>query len=204
MAKLKKQTEEVLGFRPLIDPDSKLIPLKQIFNGFEIEKRFLLCTKEEDFSRKKNAHEVYDEILREGTVIEQGYIKDIQRAVEILTELGISLQEFKPNTIRLRKYGKDLILTLKDRKETKKREVEFELTKAQFKAYWPDTKGARITKKRLVKKFKGWEFELDAFTDRFLVIAECEVDDEKELDKVPKLGKDITNDKNWTNKTLSR
>lgn len=190
--------------RPLIDPSSKMKPLKQIYNGYEIEKRFLLLTKEEDFTKNGSGREVYDEVLQHGTVIEQGYVRDIPRAAEILQELGIKLSDFKPNTVRFRKYGKKYILTLKNRKETKKREVEFKLSREQFKKYWPDTEGARITKKRLVKKIKKWDFEIDAFTDRFLVIAECEVTSEEMMEKVPKLGQDITQDKNFTNKAMAR
>jgi CYTH domain-containing protein len=197
-------TEEELGFRPLIKPDSKMKPLKQIFNGFEIEKRQLLCTKEEDHTKRKNALTIYNEVLETGTDIKQGYIKDIQEAIRVLTELGISLNEFKPNTIRFRKYGTKYILTLKDRKDTKKREVEFKLSRVQFYKYWPLTKGSRVTKKRLEKKIKGWDFEIDAFTDRFLLIIECEVDAVEKLDKVPVMGMDITSNSAWTNKSLSK
>jgi CYTH domain-containing protein len=202
--KEKPQTEEVLGFRPLIKPDSKMKPLKQIFNGFEIEKRQLLLTVEEDHTRAKNGLVTYNEVLENGVDIRQGYIKDVQQAKSVLTELGISLNEFQPNTIRLRKYGTKYILTLKDNKGTKKREVEFKLSRAQFNKYWPITKGARVTKKRLEKKIKGHLFEIDAFTDRFLLIAECEVQSEEALSAVPKMGMDITGNSSWTNKRLSK
>lgn len=202
--KEKPQTEETLGFRPLIKPDSKMKPLKQIFNGFEIEKRQLLLTVEEDHTRAKNGLVTYNEVLENGVDIRQGYIKDVQQAKSVLTELGISLNEFQPNTIRLRKYGTKYILTLKDNKGTKKREVEFKLSRAQFNKYWPITKGARVTKKRLEKKIKGHLFEIDAFTDRFLLIAECEVQSEEALTAVPKMGMDITGNSSWTNKRLSK
>lgn len=210
----EKSPEEELGFRPLINPNSKLKPLKQIFAGFEIEKRQLLFSLEEDHSKSHNGLNTYNEVLEHGVRIEQGYIKDIQVAVQVLNELGIELNEFKPNTIRLRRFGDNrkekkiskyqYVLTLKDRKETKKREVEFKLSKNQFDKYWPFTEGARVEKKRMKKKIKGFIFELDAFTDRILLIAECEVDNEEKMNKVPKLGVDITGDKNWTNKSLSR
>lgn len=200
--------------RPLVDPTSKFKPVKQIFSGFEIEKRQLLATIEEDHTKAKNSHEIYNEALERGTLIDQGYIKDIQKAIEVLNELGISLNDFKPNTIRLRRFGDGYkasgvskykyILTLKDRKETKKREVEFKLSQEQFDHYWPLTKGARVQKKRHLKTIKGFNFEIDAFTDRYLLIAECEVTDEAILPKVPKLGMDITNNSAFTNKSMSR
>lgn len=207
-------TEEELGFRPLVNPDSKLKPLKQIFAGYEIEKRQVLLTLEEDHTRGKNGLTIYNEVLSEGVLIDQGYVKDIQVAVRILNELGISLNEFKPNTIRFRRFGFGYkvkkvskfryVLTLKDRKETKKREVEFKLTESQFQKYWPETIGARVQKKRMWKRNKGFDFEMDAFVDRILLIAECEVDDEARLEKVPILGMDVTNNSLWTNKTLSK
>lgn len=191
------------AFRPLVTENNKFKPLKQIYSGFEIEKRFLLLTVEEDTSKSKNGLEIYHEVLCNGVEIQQGYIHDMQRAKEILDELGIDL-DFKPNTIRFRKYGNQYILTVKDRKETKKREVEWELSSKQFKTYWPETKGARVWKKRLIKKIKKRKVEIDAFLDRLLLIAEIEVSNESEMDNLPKLGMDITGNKKWTNKSLAK
>lgn len=203
-------------FRPLIQDTSKFMPVKQIFAGFEIEKRQLLLTVEQDHTKNKNGSVIYDEVLRDGVTIEQGYVKDITQAVKLLKKLKIDINtgDFKPNTIRIRRFGEGYkskkispykyVLTLKDRKETKKREAEFKLSSQQFETYWPWTEGARVIKKRLKKKIKGFEFEIDAFTDRFLLIAECEVKKEKDMENVPKMGMDITNLKDWSNKALSR
>lgn len=206
--------EQQPEFRPLISPDSKMQPLKQLFNGYEIEKKFVLLTKEEDHTKKKNAPQVYDEALREGVIIEQGYIKDIPQAATVLQELGIDLSDFKPNTIRIRRFGEGYkekkisktryVLTLKDKKETKKREAEFKLSRAQFDKYWPMTEGSRLTKRRMKKTIRGFVFEIDAFVDRYLLLMECEVTTEEDLEKVPKMGMDVTNDKQWSNKQLSR
>ena len=70
----------------------------------------------------------------------------------MLEELGIVLNEFRPNTVRLRKTPEMYILTLKDRKETKRREVEWELDRKTFMNYWKHTKGARVRKVRLEKE----------------------------------------------------
>lgn len=206
--------KEKQAFRPLITPDTKLSPLKQLFSGYEIEKKFVLLTKEKDYTKNGNGPGLYDQVLNEGVIIEQGYIKDIPKAAEILQELGIGLNDFKPNTVRLRRFGEGYkekkiskakyVLTLKDKKETKRREVEFKLKASQFEKYWALTEGARVIKRRMKKDIKGFEFEVDAFMDRFLLLAECEVKKEKELEKVPKLGNDVTNDKNWSNKALSK
>lgn len=214
--KTKKSTSKTSEpeFRPLIDETSTFKPVKEIYSGYEIEKRLLLLTVEKDHSKKSNAITIYNEVLKDGVLIDQGYVKDIAMAVEMLQALGIKPKDFKPNTIRLRKFYEGhkekgiskykYVLTLKDKKETKKREVEFKLSKEQFDKYWPETAGARVQKKRLRKKIKGFEFEIDAFTDRVLLIAECEVKDEKDLAKVPIFGMDITNLKDWSNKALSR
>jgi CYTH domain-containing protein len=196
--------ETELGFRPLVTESNKFPPVKQIYNGYEIEKRFVVMTVEEDFTKNQNGKILYDEVLSKGTTIEQGYITDIQRAKEVLDELGIDL-DFRPTTIRLRKFGTQHILTVKDRKETKKREVEWELDPKVFRKYWKETKGARVYKKRLEREVKGFTVEYDAFTDRFLLLAEIEVDSEKDLAKCPKISKmEVTGQKQWTNKTLSK
>lgn len=211
---MKFKTEEELGFRPLIESSSKIAPVKQIYLGAEIEKKFILLTIEEDYTKNKNGMTLYDEALKEGVTIWQGYIKDIQEAVVVLQELGINLNEFKPNTIRLREFGPGFktkgvskyryVLTLKDKKPGKTREAEFRLSEEQFNKYWPKTQGARVTKKRMNKVIRKHNFEIDAFIDRFLLIAECEVDEPEQLEKVPVLGNDVSNDKNWSNKALAK
>lgn len=191
--------------RPLIEPTSKFKPVKELYNGWEIEKKFILATMEEDHTKNKNSLKLYNEVLEKGTAIKQGYIKDFGAAKDMLDELGIALtDDFKPNTVRLRQYGTQYILTLKDKKETKRKEVEWELDKKVFTKYWKHTKGSRVEKKRLIKKLKGFDVEYDAFTDRFLLLAEIEVSKEKDLEKVPKLGMDVTNNNQWSNKNLSR
>jgi CYTH domain-containing protein len=193
------------NFRPLVSENNKLKPLKQLYSGYEIEKKWVLATKEEDHTKNKNALERYNEVLESGTKISQGYIKDFDKARQLIEELGISLSpEFKPNTVRLRDYGGQYILTFKDKKETKTRELEFELERKTFKKWWPETKGSRVEKKRLRKKIKGFMVEFDAFTDRFLLLAEIEVTKEEDLKKCPALGMDVTNQSNWSNKALSK
>lgn len=191
--------------RPLIEPSSKFKPVKELYNGWEIEKKFILATMEEDHTKNKNSLKLYNEVLEKGTSIKQGYIKDFGAAKDMLDAMGIELtDDFKPNTVRLRQYGTQYILTLKDKKETKRKEVEWELDVKVFKKYWKHTKGSRVEKKRLIKKLKGFDVEYDAFTDRFLLLAEIEVSKEKDLEKVPKLGMDVTNNNQWSNKNLSR
>lgn len=200
MGKTIKQED----FRPLIGDDTKIAPAKQVFKGFEVEKKFILLTPDGDYTKGGKGIVMYDEALRGGYRIAQGYLKDPQEAIKLVQELGITL-EFAPNTIRLRKVGDDnFILTLKDKKATKTREVEWEIDKKIFNKYWKQTKGARVYKTRFEKNIKGFTFEIDAFTDRYLLMAECEVDNEESLAKVPKIGNDVTGQSNFSNKHLSK
>ena len=121
------QTEQELGFRPLIKK-SNIPVVKQLYSGYEIEKKFILAKIETDYTKNQNSITRYNEVMERGTSILQGYIKDIQQAILMLNELGIEPNEFEPNTIRLRRLGNDwgediiYILTLKDRKEIKVRD----------------------------------------------------------------------------------
>lgn len=205
MAKKKKsKVEDKPTFRSLLGEDNKLKPARELFSGFEIEKRFLILTYEADFTKKQNGISMYHEALSNGDRYAQGYVTDMEVAIEMVGELGI-VPAFKPNTIRLRKINDDkFILTLKDKKETKRREAEWELDRKTFNRLWKLTEGHRVYKNRLVKKIKGHTFEIDAFTDRYLCMVECEVKEEKHLADVPKMGHDVTTDKAWTNKALAK
>lgn len=190
--------------RSLLGESNQLAPAREIYNGYEIEKRWVLIDKDTDYTKQKNGITLYDEALRKGERIEQGYLS-IEKGVEMASELGI-VPDFKPNTIRLRSIGnRQFILTLKDKKATKRREVEWELDKKTFLKYWKLTKNARVIKTRLTKDIKGNKVEFDAFTDRFLLMAEIEVKDEAALEKLPKLSTlDVTADSSWTNKKLAK
>lgn len=199
---MKKQKIEG-GTKALVGEGNKLPPVRQIYAGYEIEARQLLLTVEDDYTKQKNAVKLYDETLTNGTTIEQGYIHELFKAKEMLDDLGIEV-DFTPSTVRLRHHGKKFILTLKDRKSTKRREVEWELDKKTFNKYWPLTKGARVRKTRMMKEVKNQLVTFDAFTDRYLLMVEVEVQSEEALSKVPKMGMDITGQKQWTNKSLAR
>lgn len=202
--KKKTKKEKKPEFRSLLGEGNQFEPLKETFNGFEIEKRWVIMTHEDDYSKGKNGIMIYNEALLGGERYEQGYVTEMEVAIQMVGELGI-VPDFKPNTIRLRKIGaKTFILTLKDKKETKRREVEWALDKKVFLKLWPLTKGHRIYKTRFHKKIKGHEVVIDAFTDRFLLMAEIEVKHEDELKDLPKLGFDVTTDSAWTNKTMSK
>lgn len=198
------EVDKELGFRPLVAEDNKRKPLIQIYNGFEIEKRWVILTVEEDHSKAGNGLVLYNRALERGDAYEQGYILDMEKAREVVVELGI-VPQFEPNTIRFRKINNSrFIFTLKDKKETKRREVEWELDRKTFNHFWPLTTNARITKRRYIKEVKGNEITFDAFTDRLLLMVEIEVKDEELLKTLPKMGFEVTGDSNWSNKKMAK
>lgn len=199
----KLKNSQGQSFRALVG-DSDIPPTRQIYNGYEIEKRWVLLTMEQDHTKKGNGLALYDKAMSKGELYYQGYIKDLDKARGMVDELGISL-EFTPNTIRLRRTPTQYILTIKDKKATKRREVEWELDIDTFMKYWPLTQGNRVVKRRLTMKHKiGKEMVLDAFCDRLLLMAEIEVFDEADLAKIKDLGFEVTNQKEWSNKALSK
>jgi CYTH domain-containing protein len=212
MAKEKKKNkaakaeaaEQPKQFRSLLGEGNALPPAKEVYNGFEIEKRWVLLTPDNDYTKGSNGVALYDKALQNGEEYKQGYITDFEAAREMLEELKIEI-DFKPNTVRLRSIAdKTFILTLKDKKETKRREVEWELDKKTFYKFWKLTKGARITKRRYETVIKKQAAVLDAFTDRYLLMAEIEVMDEAQLENLPKLGYDVTTDSKFTNKAMAK
>jgi CYTH domain-containing protein len=191
-------------FRPLVGEGTETMPTRQIYNGYEIEKRWVLLTMEKDHTKKQNGLSLYNKALEKGDLYFQGYIKDLDKARGIIEELGIEL-EFAPNTFRLRVTPTQYILTIKDKKATKRREVEWELSKDVFDKYWPMTLEHRIVKRRLTMKHSiGKEMVIDAFVDRLLLMAEIEVFEETDLSRIKDLGFDVTNQKDWSNKALSK
>lgn len=173
--------------------------ITEIKFGKEYESRQIILSDDRYYGPIIPALKLYNRILHKGDTIQQGYIKP--KEVEVLKPLQLGMKVEKPDTIRLRKYQGKIFLTLKNEEED---EQEFLIGTKEFLLLWPMTKGRRIQKKRLIEKYGKWDVELDAFTDRLLLIAEVEVKKLSYLKEVPKLGFDITNDKKWSNKNLAR
>lgn len=185
--------------------------------GLEIERRFLMVEPNLlGATVLKENLKLYDRVLREGTTVVQGYIFNSAVQRKALEKLDVTC-EFEIDTFRLRKYGNKYYLTLKDKGRKKnniKKEQEQEISRAQFLLFWPLTKGHRIRKKRLELFYyingigsanrEGWKTEYDAFTDRFLLIAEVEVKSLEEYKRVPDIGLDVSNITKWSNKNLSK
>ena len=94
-----------------------------------------------------------------GVAIIQGYLAhDVQREV------------------RIRQYGADFFLTVKEGSGVKRGEVEVAITPEQFHELWPLTEGRRIEKFRAVIPYGAFKVEVDRYVGNLepLLIAEVE------------------------------
>jgi len=147
----------------------------------EIERKFLVKTLPSGWKRRQHSR------------ILQGYLPKCR------TDLSI----------RLRKQNLKHMLTVKAGRGAKRIEEEVELDKRRFEALWPLTLGARIAKIRYKIPQNGALIELDIYqgAHRGLAIAEIEFDSErasKSFKPPTWLGRELTNDRRYTNETLAR
>lgn len=151
--------------------------------GVEIERKYLLT------SLPPRAEEV------EPLQIEQGYLP------------GKRIQE------RLRRVrngaATEYWRTIKAGRGVTRQEVEEETTEPVFEAMWPLTKGRRLTKLRHPVPDGGFVWEIDAFTDRNLVLAEVELDSETQRPEPPEwlapyVVREVTGEDEFVNINLAR
>lgn len=88
-------------------------------------------------------------------------------------------------------------------------EIEEETTAAIFDAMWPLTKGRRLRKRRYAVEVEGRTWEIDAFRNRELVLAEIELDSEDEPVAFPSwlapaVEREVTTDPDYQNINLAR
>jgi len=80
---------------------------------------------------------------------------------------------------------------------------ETEVSKTIFEMYWTHAK-RRIEKVSLDKEYSGHTAEFDVYSDRDLIVCEIEALNEKIANSVIPLGKDVTKDHNYKNKSLAK
>jgi CYTH domain-containing protein/CHAD domain-containing protein len=102
-----------------------------------------------------------------------------------------------------------LVRTLKSGSGLVRLEVEEELPRELFDAWWPSTVARRIRKRRTKAEYCTKTFEVDVFLDRELVLAEIELEDADEAVELPPwlldvLVADVTDDKSYSNANLAR
>ncbi|HML95624.1 MAG TPA: CYTH domain-containing protein [Thermodesulfobacteriota bacterium] len=111
--------------------------------------------------------------------------------------------------VRLREKDGKFFLTVKSGGNLKRYEVEIRIGRKDFHALWPFTEGRRVEKLRYEIPYGPHVIELDVYSGRFegLVTAEVEFESSEASAAFtpPKwIGKDITSDKRYKNKNLSR
>ena len=111
--------------------------------------------------------------------------------------------------VRLREKDGKFFLTVKSGGNLERYEVEIRIGKKDFHALWPFTEGRRIEKLRYDIPHGPHLIELDVYSGKLegLVTAEVEFESSEAASAFapPKwIGKDITRDKRYKNKNLSR
>jgi len=154
--------------------------IKQAEGFREIERRFILEV-------------VPEEVLSSPSVlIQQGYITG------------------HPVTVRLRKIEDEgVFLTVKRGSLPNREEREVHLTHEQFEVLWPVTEGWRLEKRRYRCPWNEHVIEVDVFDGRHLglIIAEVEFETviaSEQFTPPSWFGREITDDKNFSNAKLSQ
>ncbi len=110
--------------------------------------------------------------------------------------------------VRIRQYGADFFLTVKEGSGVKREETEIAITSEQFHALWPSTQGRRLEKVRSVIPHGPFKVEIDRYVGDLepLLIAEVEFDSIEECEAfVPPdyFHLDVTEDEAYKNISLA-
>ncbi|MFC1664755.1 adenylate cyclase [Pseudomonadota bacterium] len=145
-----------------------------------------------EIERKFLANSLPDDLDRDGGIkICQGYI-----AFEGSTE------------VRVRSYGDQFFLTVKEGSGLTRREYEHELETTEFEAFWSFTAGKRLEKVRYLVPYGELTIEFDIYQGDLapLLVAEVEFASEEESVKfvIPSfLGEEITTHTAYKNRKLA-
>ncbi len=111
---------------------------------------------------------------------------------------------------RVRDGGAEKFLrTVKSGRGLTRIEIEEECDRGTFETLWALTEGKRVQKKRYRVESDGFTWEIDAFTDRELFLAEVELDDPETEVTVPEwlaphLVREVTNEDTYVNVNLAK
>ncbi|HMB93007.1 MAG TPA: CYTH domain-containing protein [Rhodothermales bacterium] len=162
--------------------DTQTLPKKDQSgkDGWEIERKFLVPALPEEMACGTPAS------------IRQGYL----------------VVDTNGSSVRLREIDDRLVQTIKQGQGVQRREVEIDLTPTQFKMLWPLTEGRRIEKQRYAIPYEGHTIELDVYAGVLdgLVTAEVEFESVEAancFEPPAWLGKEVTEDLNYTNQCLA-
>jgi adenylate cyclase len=116
-----------------------------------------------------------------------------------------------PPVLRVRKYGEDLLLTVKKRSPENPMicgEVEIALSPEEYNALKKMGEEREITKRRYFLPWETYTIELDIFEGKLagLILAEIEFPSEDEALRIalpPWFGREVTEDSDYSNNHLS-
>lgn len=110
--------------------------------------------------------------------------------------------------VRLRRQDDKHFQTVKTGTGLQRGEIEVKLSRKQFNALWPATRGHRLEKVRHTLKWRGNKIELDVFKKKLsgLLIAEVEFKSKPEAEAFSPpewFGEEVTDDKSYKNVNLA-
>jgi CYTH domain-containing protein len=99
--------------------------------------------------------------------------------------------------VRIRQYGNDHFLTVKEGSGLTRHETEIEISPQQFLALWPATEGRRLEKIRSVVNYGDFKIEIDRYAGDLapLLVAEVEftsVEESETFEKPDYFGREVT------------
>ena len=111
--------------------------------------------------------------------------------------------------IRLRRKDSQHFITVKGGRGTSRLEEEIQIPPSTFRALWPLTRPARISKRRYKIPFAGHTIEIDVYNGphRGLVTADVEfrsLRQSRSFQPPDWLGREITGNRQFANETLAR
>lgn len=110
--------------------------------------------------------------------------------------------------VRIRQYGNNHFLTVKEGSGLMRRETEIEISPHQFLALWPATEGRRLEKIRSLVNYGAFQVEIDRYLGDLapLLIAEVEfssIEESEIFEKPAYLGQEVTGEESYKNLSLA-
>jgi adenylate cyclase len=110
--------------------------------------------------------------------------------------------------VRIRQYGNNHFLTVKEGSGLTRRETEIEISPHQFLALWPSTGGRRLEKVRSLVNYGDFQVEIDRYLGDLapLLIAEVEfssIEESETFEKPAYLGQEVTGVESYKNLSLA-
>jgi CYTH domain-containing protein len=110
--------------------------------------------------------------------------------------------------VRIRQYGNNHFLTVKEGSGLTRRETEIEISPQQFLALWPSTEGRRLEKVRSLVSQGAFQVEIDRYLGDLgpLIVAEVEfssVEESERFEKPDYFGQEVTGEDGYKNLSLA-